>query len=182
MRLDIEQAIKKFNVKTFGNKSNIESMEKKLWNNEEVLYISPTNAIIYTINTKKKEKLPGVFALTSQRILFMYKAGFTESDLVFGLSEINSISCSGNGLTGGHIEIHTLTKSLDILVTYKKEIMQAIQNTINLAMNNYGKSRTVAPDGLVDVADQILKFKNLLDAGAITQEEFDAKKKQLLGL
>lgn len=31
-------------------------------------------------------------------------------------------------------------------------------------------------------ADEILKFKNLLDMGVITQEEFDAKKKQLLGL
>ena len=31
-------------------------------------------------------------------------------------------------------------------------------------------------------ADEILKFKNLLDTGVITQEEFDAKKKQILGL
>lgn len=31
-------------------------------------------------------------------------------------------------------------------------------------------------------ADEILKYKQLLDVGAITQEEFDAKKKQLLGL
>ena len=31
-------------------------------------------------------------------------------------------------------------------------------------------------------ADEILKLKQLLDIGAITQEEFDAKKKQLLGL
>ena len=30
--------------------------------------------------------------------------------------------------------------------------------------------------------DEILKLKQLLDLGAITQEEFDAKKKQLLGL
>ena len=32
------------------------------------------------------------------------------------------------------------------------------------------------------VADEIVKFKGLLDAGVITQEEFDTKKKQLLGL
>lgn len=32
------------------------------------------------------------------------------------------------------------------------------------------------------VADEIKKFKELLDMGAISQEEFDAKKKQLLGL
>ncbi len=31
-------------------------------------------------------------------------------------------------------------------------------------------------------ADEIKKFKELLDSGVITQEEFDAKKKQLLGL
>ncbi len=34
----------------------------------------------------------------------------------------------------------------------------------------------------VNVADEIKKFKELLDMGAITQEEYDAKKKQLLGL
>ena len=31
-------------------------------------------------------------------------------------------------------------------------------------------------------ADELIKFKQLLDMGAITQEEFDAKKKELLGL
>ena len=33
-----------------------------------------------------------------------------------------------------------------------------------------------------DSANEIMKFKCLLDLGAITQEEFDAKKKELLGL
>ncbi len=33
-----------------------------------------------------------------------------------------------------------------------------------------------------DEADQLKKYKDLLDSGIITQEEFDAKKKQLLGL
>lgn len=34
----------------------------------------------------------------------------------------------------------------------------------------------------VSSADELLKFKQLLDAGVISQEEFDAKKKELLGL
>lgn len=34
----------------------------------------------------------------------------------------------------------------------------------------------------VSSADELKKFKELLDSGVITQEEFDAKKKQLLGL
>jgi len=31
-------------------------------------------------------------------------------------------------------------------------------------------------------ADELLKFKSLLEAGVITQEEFDKKKAQLLNL
>ncbi len=30
--------------------------------------------------------------------------------------------------------------------------------------------------------DELIKYKQLLDMGALTQEEFDAKKKELLGL
>ena len=35
---------------------------------------------------------------------------------------------------------------------------------------------------IMSSADEIKKFKDLLDSGIITQEEFDAKKKELLGL
>ncbi len=40
---------------------------------------------------------------------------------------------------------------------------------------------TSRPDGFSG-ADEIRKYKTLMDEGIITQEEFDAKKKQLLGL
>lgn len=181
MRVDIEQAIEKFGIKIFGNKGNIERAEKNLWNDEQVLYIGPTNAVVYATNTKRKEKLPGIFILSNQRILFFYKAGFSEASIVFNLSEINSINCSGNGLTGGHIEIHTVTITLDILVTYKKEVMQEIQNIINYAMSNYHHQPAPLASN-IDSTDEIRKFKQLLDDGIITQEEFETKKKQLLSI
>ncbi|MFJ5566537.1 SHOCT domain-containing protein [Lysinibacillus xylanilyticus] len=34
----------------------------------------------------------------------------------------------------------------------------------------------------ISAADEILKFKQLLDEGILTQEEFDAKKKQQLSI
>ena len=43
-------------------------------------------------------------------------------------------------------------------------------------------SATPSQPSAASSADEILKFKNLLDSGIISQEEFDAKKKQLLGL
>lgn len=33
-----------------------------------------------------------------------------------------------------------------------------------------------------DAVEQILRYKGLLDQGIISQEEFDAKKRQLVGL
>jgi hypothetical protein len=42
------------------------------------------------------------------------------------------------------------------------------------------ESRSSTP--VASVADELMKFKTLLDAGALTQEEFDAKKAELLGL
>ena len=44
------------------------------------------------------------------------------------------------------------------------------------------KEKKYAPQTSVSSADELKKFKELLDMDVITQEEFDAKKKQLLGL
>ena len=57
---------------------------------------------------------------------------------------------------------------------------------INEAIAAY-KQKASAPTAAVVVnntsaADELKKFKELLDCGIISQEEFDAKKKQLLGL
>lgn len=47
---------------------------------------------------------------------------------------------------------------------------------------SYYKNIRNAPTETLSPADELKKFKDLLDSGVITQEEFDAKKKQLLGL
>lgn len=44
------------------------------------------------------------------------------------------------------------------------------------------KEQSASATNTISAADELKKFKELLDMGAITQEEFDAKKKQLLGL
>lgn len=181
MRSDIVKAIETFQVKTFGNKSNIESAEKLLYPDEQVLFISPTNCTMYSSNTRKKESLPGVAILTDRRFIFHYKVLLNTSTDTVTLDEIRSVNCSGNGLTGGHIEIHTIAKTYDILVTYKKDIMQKIQNTFETAKNSTVSNNSQSVSA-TSSADEIMKFKQLLDNGVITQEEFEAKKKQLLNL
>lgn len=50
------------------------------------------------------------------------------------------------------------------------------------ALSEKEKAATLSAEPGNTSADEIMKYKQLLDAGAITQEEYDAKKKQLLGL
>lgn len=184
MREDTKQVIQKFNVPKFGNKKKIEKIDSRLHDDEEILYIAPTNAIITNSNTRKKLKVPGVFALTTKRFIFHYKVALDESFDTVALDRIQSVNCYGNGLTGGHVQIDTLVKTYDILVTYKKEVMNFIRETFNEAMENFKKDQQKSTSGVsaLSTADEIAKFKGLLDSGVLTQEEFDAKKKQLLGL
>ena len=68
----------------------------------------------------------------------------------------------------------------------------AIQNEAAMNIKSYVEEKIIKnasdnPDSQTSppsysLADELIKFKGLLDAGVITREEFDAKKKQLLGL
>ncbi len=63
----------------------------------------------------------------------------------------------------------------------KKEmpgIAEDIRNRVLEAKTNPQKSASAA----FSPADELIKYKALLDSGVLTQEEFDAKKNQLLGL
>ncbi|WP_252233792.1 SHOCT domain-containing protein [Clostridium sp. ZS1] len=68
--------------------------------------------------------------------------------------------------------------------TYKMEfnLAQECLSVLQLITNNQEVLKEVDTTFIGSSTDEILKFKNLLDNGVITQEEFDAKKKQLLGL
>ena len=66
---------------------------------------------------------------------------------------------------------------LAIFVSFVPPIL--MQDKINQCITGNG-GEVKAP--VTDTAEELKKLKELLDAGILTQEEFDAKKKQLLGL
>ena len=71
------------------------------------------------------------------------------------------------------------------LIGNYQEIGEVLSKKINERQQNTETTqKTVAVPTATPAssADELKKFKELLDAGIITQEEFDAKKKQLLGL
>lgn len=58
---------------------------------------------------------------------------------------------------------------------------ETIQEQISLR-SNYSNTNETTVTSNFSAADELLKYKELLDAGVLTQEEFDSKKKQLLNL
>lgn len=77
--------------------------------------------------------------------------------------------------------IYTETKKNGIIYNVCKQAADKIASLLDFIVK---QSTSVIPpmQTTESSADEILKFKNLFDTGIITQEEFDAKKKQLLGL
>ena len=63
-----------------------------------------------------------------------------------------------------------------------EEMYTYICNRIDAVKKKQLEKSTRQQKEHTSAADELLKFKQLLDMGAITQEEYDAKKKQLLGL
>lgn len=68
------------------------------------------------------------------------------------------------------------------LRAFKKETANKTEEFYNLVMEKINNNKKATPSSNGSVADEIKKFKELLDAGAITQEEYDAKKKELLNM
>ncbi len=63
------------------------------------------------------------------------------------------------------------------------EIYEVINSLlIDRQKNEKIAAKTVITETKTDEADQLVKYKELLDKGVISQEEYEAKKKQLLGL
>lgn len=64
--------------------------------------------------------------------------------------------------------------------SYENEIAEKMVAYIQAKIKEARSPKVVSVS--TSAADEVIKLKSLLDMGIITQEEFDAKKKQLLGL
>ena len=73
-----------------------------------------------------------------------------------------------------------------ILISFKKQpdenyIKHAVDYYTKLNRNIKAREKRIADKKEKQDVSQLLKYKQLLDAGAISQEEYDNKKKEILG-
>ncbi len=108
-------------------------------------------------------------------------------------SDVVGIQCKAPSITLGYIQLETPSLMMnngnsnffnENTFTYNEtDLSQEKANEIiaflKKKISEYKQNRNM-PNTCVSNADEILKYKQLLDLGAITQEEFEKKKQELL--
>ena len=123
------------------------------------------------------------FAITNDRILMSKQALVGSFVKSISLLNINDITLRKDFIHG-FIEIDTTKERVSVVVVKKcaDNIHECIHKSLDMAKqfsaSKLSESQTLA----YSEADELMKFKKLLDDGIITSEEFESKKRQLLGL
>lgn len=163
-----------------------QTIEDALRPKEEVLYAF----VAHNIYGRNGQSLTPGFsacgvAFTADRCLFGQKATFSGDSFHAVLYEnFSDMRMKKSFMSPPRIILDFMTEEVSISVDPNQADMlfQAIMEIIE----NYRESKKEGQNTTVvmqtSAADELKKFKELLDMGVITQEEFDAKKKQLLGL
>ncbi|MGL5478242.1 MAG: PH domain-containing protein [Clostridium sp.] len=121
---------------------------------------------------------------TDKRVLMLDKGMIYGLKLIdIPLDRINSISHS-KGLILGKISI-TDGATTRTIENISNATVSFFADTVNKEISIFKQAKNAPVTQVVNstsAADELLKFKQLLDMGALTQDEFDAKKKELLGI
>lgn len=91
---------------------------------------------------------------------------------------IDSISAIGTSILWG-IDIGTSSGRIHFKFVENNDKIHSVLSKLLLERQ---QEKTLSNIQTASSADELKKFKELLDSGAITQEEFNLKKKQILGL
>ena len=120
------------------------------------------------------------YAITNKRMLMAQQKMIGQVFQTVDIDNLNDVTMK-TGMLMGVITIDTIKEKFNVAVN--KITAQNINSAIHDALLSL-KQQKKAPttSHAVSSADEILKYKNLLDMGAITQDEFDKKKKELLGI
>ncbi|GHU68511.1 hypothetical protein FACS189447_10950 [Spirochaetia bacterium] len=165
-------------------KGALETIDKNLLEKETVNYVIGVNVgILSTGEALKinpftfKNKKAGILAVTSVRIIHCFTVLFNKNVEQILLEDINNIE-SKSSFMASVLRIQSMTNVMEIDIN-NKEVVK-----VTKLLHELKEKRNSAPQIVNNIssADELAKFKKLLDDGILTQEEFDKKKAQILGI
>ena len=95
---------------------------------------------------------------------------------------LDSISAVGTSFLKGIAVATSSGKISFLMIQNSDEIHKSVSELLISRQGKQAETTVIKQEIPQSNADELKKYKELLDTGVITQEEFDAKKKQLLGL
>lgn len=118
------------------------------------------------------------YSVTPEKIIITQKKIVGQTIQVISINNLNDITLD-TGIVYGILTFDTIKERVNVAVDKitAANIHQMVTNTL---FNKISKDNTNNKE--TSNADEIIKFKSLLDQGIITEEEFNIKKKELLGL
>jgi len=123
------------------------------------------------------------YVVTNKRLMYGQKKLFGEAYHVVMLEHLNDVSLK-TGILAGEITIDSIKEKFVVYMSVKTEAQNVVQKlndallAFKASQNNSSAPAPTTPSSV----DELRALKKLADDGIITAEEFDAKKKQLLGL
>ena len=159
-----------------SSKRQLKTLASMLHDDEKILYMTCTSRAFGPV-------LPYLMMCTNYRVLIMQKGFVYGNDIKqITLDKINAIDYHLSLMYGEFQIIDGAGKEIKIDKVPKKEVVKLVK-TIQEAMSSYQSKISNAPSNDSNNGiDNLKQLKELADNGVITQEEFEAKKKQILGL
>lgn len=176
-----------FCCKTFGSKSvskkqdikNFKVIENTLHQDEDVKFVFTG---LHDFVSIKEHKGRYAYAITPNRILLSQKGWINEKLQVVNLDNLNDVTMHVGALMGS-ITFDTLKEVFRVSVSkdITPLVLEGIQNIVlKIKQPTQQIREQVAQVPIAIIADEILKLKQLMDDGIITEQEFNSKKAQLL--
>lgn len=170
-RPDVKAAIERMAV-TVGGRRELRNLDEHLWEGEKVEEMT-TGA--YGGGT-------GLIVLTDRRLLFFKDGWVAKTSEDFPRDKVSSVQLS-SGLLLGKIIIFASGNRAEITNVNKqdgKRIVDNIRARLSPSPESQEPASELTPGAEDKVLAQIEKLGELRDAGVLSDEEFEAKKTELL--
>jgi ribosomal protein L12E/L44/L45/RPP1/RPP2 len=170
--------LKKWGIKHFG------VIAQNLMPDETVLM---TFIGLYNVKGLTENDGNFAFAVTTKRLICAQKHLVGETLATVAIDKINDVTVK-TGLVLGTITIDSLHEIIEVTVNKleARSISERLHSVIiqakSMASSPTAPPSSTAPAQPTNIVQQLKELKELVDMGILTEEEFSAKKKQLLGI